>query len=471
MKIKLTKLKKLPQLDIKLLLLLIISINFIFNIFTNKLYHLTQLSLNSSTVVPFVASFSFYIYLSTIIKNSLKLPTRSLGIIYFLFSFYIINFLLLPFQNLITFNFLFYLTTSLWLLCLVVLNKKNLKPVITLIILYLLTLCLNKYYIIQLSNLNNYLILNTDSSEQWFYYNKNIFKDGLYSVFTNNPISKQGILIPYLQTVVYKINFPFLNEYEFIRLNSNLIYPLSLLLFFDLKQSIRKRGAIILIFTFTILNSDWLTFLFLDSLMLEGFVSLCIAIFLFNLNYFLTKRFDFSSFIFFTYFSFMVYSKQFISVIVLLFIILLSFFNKNFKLLLPLIFVNVTNFLYEKLYLPQKNGFEYLDNISIYEFILNLFDVQNLEFNNSLMILSEIWKDRVITLVLVTYLILFLTSNKHFVMLNFYILFFIITNYLFINILYVSWWQDIELGSSFRYFLSTFHIMVIGLSTTKNSKT
>jgi len=87
------------------------------------------------------------------------------------------------------------------------------------------------------------------------------------------------------------------------------------------------------------------------------------------------------------------------------------------------------------------------------------------------MILSEIWKDRVITLVLVTYLILFLTSNKHFVMLNFYILFFIITNYLFINILYVSWWQDIELGSSFRYFLSTFHIMVIGLSTTKNSKT
>ena len=56
----------------------------------------------------------------------------------------------------------------------------------------------------------------------------------------------------------------------------------------------------------------------------------------------------------------------------------------------------------------------------------------------------------------------FLNTDKSFnyIYLSFLIVF---INYLLVNLLYISYWQDIEYKSSYRYIVNTFHIVFITL--------
>ena len=68
------------------------------------------------------------------------------------------------------------------------------------------------------------------------------------------------------------------------------------------------------------INNDWLEYLMLNSLMIEGIVSFLISVYLYNFIQ-MYKRNDIKSFLFFVSFGGMVLTKNFISIISMMLII------------------------------------------------------------------------------------------------------------------------------------------------------
>ena len=111
---------------------------------------------------------------------------------------------------------------------------------------------------------------------------QNIHSKNYFFSFTNNLIDGHGLYLSHLQSTVFKINFP-LQEFQFVRLNSNIFLFFFLLLIIDSTKGIKSKISVSILYLSIVLNSDWITYLFIDSLMLEGIVSFIVAVFIFNL--------------------------------------------------------------------------------------------------------------------------------------------------------------------------------------------
>ncbi len=438
-----------------------IAINFLFNIIENKNY---KYLLNTENYIKIISLLlgSLFIYSVTItIKNTFKLKSYSLTITYFFLSFFIFDSFFLPLTKLIKFDLTVNLILFFWLFLIIYLNKSIYK-VIQPIFAYLAWRAYNFLFISEISDLSNYIELNTDVPTQWYRIAKMIYENNYFYSLENNLIQGQGLLPSYIQSLFLKIGFNTEN-FMFIQTNSNLLLFLGFLLIFDLKVSKSDKVVLSILFTILLLNNDWLSYLLINSLMIEGIVSFLIAVFLINFEENFKSKKN-SSAIYFLFFGSLVLTKNFVSILSLLIIVLgLLWINKNNKIALGGL-VYIFYLTYQKIYFSKFQNFAYTNEINFKDLFFDLLLLRNLEIDNIGNILSQIYIDKPLT-----YLIFcFLLSNifififyKNYNFLEVMIFFFVVINYFLVTLLYISYWQNIEYESSYRYIVSCFHLILI----------
>lgn len=451
-----------------LFLLIPIFINFCLNILNGSKNLLFFYSNNFYFLISITVSFYFYLILSKYLKIFLKIESRSLAIAYFFSSFFLIDLLLFPVIGLFGVKDFHLLILLAWFL-LIIYKMKSFKKILHLIAAYSVMFIFNDYFFGKLNSIQNYIEWNSDVPLQWAKIGHLIADKGLFYTYLHNPIRGQGLFISSVQSTIFKLNFP-LQEFQFMRINSNLFLLLTCLLFFELRISRNNKYYISLIFCFFILNSDWLTYLFVDSLMLEGISSLLFAIFIYKSQFHLSKTLSVRSLIFYFFFSSIFFSKQFISTLAIMYLLYLLIFKVNINVISGLAVLCLEK-LYSFLYIPYNNSSELIDGRSIVDLFLDLLYLRDIDLTITIDITKEFSRDKVALLIFfffIFYNIFWISYPTNYI--NNAMLIIISLNISFILILYMSWWKNIEVQSSYRYFLNCLHLIMISIAVRTSSE-
>lgn len=466
------KIIDLIQKNLSLLLLSPIILNFFMKLILGEVVLLNYYQQNKIVVLMLITNSIFFIYLSYQINSSLKLNSLSLSLVYFLSSFFVVDFLLLIVFKNVLFKYIVIIVYLLWGVLLSFL-KKNKIVFLKVTLLFAVNNYINQKFFKTLTNVGNYQELNTDVPLQWFKLADLISSNNYYFALSNNVIEGQTLFISYIQALIFNLNF-YLYDFEFIRINANIVLVFITMLVCDLKISNRNKIIACLALFSIILNSDWLTYLFIDSLMLEGIVSFIFATFLLNLKQHTNQKFRPTSLIFFIFFSSLLFTKQFVSLLTIFLFIYIFIKYKNVNSIVIPIFYSI-DFFYKKYVILESGQFELIKGTSISELVTNLFLFRNLEISNISKIINQLLIDRPVSYLLLLFIILNifrLTKNSKDEELNL-IFTLVIINFVLIFTLYVAWWQDFGIQSSFRYILNLFNLFYLSTiihldSTEKN---
>ena len=466
------KIIDLIQKNLSLLLLSPIILNFFMKLILGEVVLLNYYQQNKIVVLMLITNSIFFTYLSYQINSSLKLNSLSLSLVYFLSSFFIVDFLLLIVFKNVLFKYIVIIVYLLWAVLLSFL-KKNKIVFLKVTLLFAVNNYINQKFYKTLTNVGNYQELNTDVPLQWFKLADLISSNNYYFALSNNVIEGQTLFISYIQALIFNLNF-YLYDFEFIRINANIVLVFITMLVCDLKISNRNKIIACLALFSIILNSDWLTYLFIDSLMLEGIVSFIFATFLLNLKQHTNQKFRPMSLIFFIFFSSLLFTKQFVSLLTIFLFVYIFLKYKNVNSMVIPIFYSI-DFFYKKYVILESGQFELIKGTSISELVTNLFLFRNLEISNISKIINQLLIDRPVSYLLLLFIILNvfrLTKNSKDEELNL-IFTLVIINFVLIFALYVAWWQDFGIQSSFRYILNLFNLFYLSTiihldSTEKN---
>jgi len=332
-------------------------------------------------------------------------------------------------------------------------------------------LLFNNFFYDKLSSISNYLEWSSDVPIQWIGISSRIHEHGLFEVFYDNPIKGQGLFISYTQSLIFKINFP-LQEFEFSRISTNLQILFAILIFFDLKILQKNKIYLSIGFIVYALNSGWLTYLLFDSLMLEGLISFIFGVYLYHSNRHLSVKLSRKSLLFFILFSALFESKEFLSTLGFIYILYLFIWKRNFNACGSIIIFGI-QYLYSKLYTYGSSEFAYLDGRGPLDLIVDILNFENIDLNVISKIINQFYIDRVTTYIFICFILISLVrfrSSYHKVENK--LLTIVVMNIIFILILYTNWWKNIEIESSFRYFLNSIYLIfiVIGLKVDKLSR-
>ncbi|MDB3866638.1 hypothetical protein N9309_02655 [Acidimicrobiia bacterium] len=328
---------------------------------------------------------------------------------------------------------------------------------------YLTLTFFNNYYFEKFKSINGYIEWSNDVPSQWFELARLISDEGLFHAYTNNLIKGQGLFINNIQSIIFKLNFP-IQDFQFIRVNSIIILFFSYLLFLDLKITKNRKNTITLIFSVFVLNSGWLSYLFIDSLMLEGLASLFFGIYIYKSGDFMKKNINFNSLLFYFLFSSVLFSKEFVSTLSLVYFIYLLFIKKNLNVIPAFAVYGLEKF-YRKLYVSTEIESTYSDGRSVGDLFVDLINLRNLDFNVLINILVEFTRDRIALVILIYFIFINLFSVKSqnsSIEITIFLL--VLLNIVFIFVLYISWWKNIEVQSSYRYFLNCLHLIMISIA-------
>lgn len=466
------KIIDLIQKNLSLLLLSPIILNFFMKLILGEVVLLNYYQQNKIVVLMLITNSIFFTYLSYQINSSLKLNSLSLSLVYFLSSFFIVDFLLLIVFKNVLFKYIVIIVYLLWAVLLSFL-KKNKIVFLKVTLLFAVNNYINQKFYKTLTNVGNYQELNTDVPLQWFKLADLISSNNYYFALSNNVIEGQTLFISYIQALIFNLNF-YLYDFVFIRINANIVLVFITMLVCDLKISNRNKIIACLALFSIILNSDWLTYLFIDSLMLEGIVSFIFATFLLNLKQHTNQKFRPMSLIFFIFFSSLLFTKQFVSLLTIFLFVYIFLKYKNVNSMVIPIFYSI-DFFYKKYVIIESGQFELIKGTSISELVTNLFLFRNLEISNISKIINQLLIDRPVSYLLLLFIILNvfrLTKNSKDEELNL-IFILVIINFVLIFVLYVAWWQDFGIQSSFRYILNLFNLFYLSTiihldSTEKN---
>ncbi len=433
--------------------------NLIFNLFNNSFEN----SYNPNLIYKlssFILISSFYYLLSKIINEALNLNSFSLSISLFLISYFLFDHLMVFTGGYFSFDVTVIVVSMIWVLK--VYKNKKINSYIYLFINYVAMRIFNYVFIDEIGSIDGFVELNTDVIVQWMPSVKILYEKGYYFLYSNNVIEGQGLLVTHVQALLLKLNFG-TSTYQFIQVNSFLLLFFTVLVFIDLKISKSNKILVCIIFLSLVLNNSWLLYLIGNSLMLEGIVGFLFSSFLININNFLNQK-KYSN-VFFISFGSLILSKQFISIIVLI-IATISLLSLKKKILLS--FTPLVLDLLNKYFLKVNSSFiTYSDGIDYSQIIKNILFFENIDLKNIEKIISNITIDIPFTLLLIFYLISNLAVILKTKKINFenYIYFYSgILNFVFIVILYISYWQNIEVESSYRYlvnFLSIYCISIV----------
>lgn len=428
-------------------LIIPVLLNFLSNLFLgNFLYEY----LHTYDVVSSLLMFLFFYSIGYSFKSINRKMTITFGIITYLFSYFILESIVLLFYTGINLDITFLLTNFLWLIYFILLLENKKLLVVSFFLYSFMYYFNNQFLDLMTINAN----LSMDVANVFFPNTLNIYEKSYYISISEPVMLGYPQFMSYIDALIFKISFGLKNYYYFMS-SSFLFFWLYLLLFYEVKTSNKNKLFISLFFIFLISNSTWLQFLFTSSLMSERMAGYLFAGILLTLFSVRKPSFTEISFIFFIL-SFVYLTKQFFSVIVLISIVWF-YFNKRFrKATFFLVSAFVLNEIAYRTYFLAIPREHHLRQIDMRDTLLDLLLLRDLKLQNILEIFKNLWIDKPMTyLILISfasYIYAWSKKNVDFELNTYF--FASLINLFLILILYVSAWRQMELESPIRYIYS-----------------
>ena len=419
--------------------------------------------INFAKFGSFILGTLFFVYLSNFLNNQYLLGGKSIGLVLFLTSYFIFDTVLLFISKNLNFKFTFMFVSLLW--CVLIIYKtKSFVEITKVLLLFFVYRIFNYLFFSEIANNSNYQELNTDVPAQWFGIASMIFEKNYFYALENNLIEGQGLLPSYIQALMLEIGFS-LEKFHFIQINSYLFLTFTVLLISDLKISKKNKTASSIFFIALMINNNWLEYLMLNSLMLEGIVSFLISVYLYNFIE-MYKRNNIKSFLFFVSFGGMVLTKNFVSIISLMLIISSVFLLRKNVFLVGSFVIYGFYLFNQKIYFSQLQNVAYTSEIDFKDLFLDFIYLRDLDFTNIRNIIEQFLIDKPTTYVVLGFLVLntiSLFKYKFNLQTDELLFIFILLNYILVNLLYISYWRNVEFESSYRYLVSCFHLIFLSL--------
>lgn len=455
--------------NLLLIFVLPLLVNFVINLSENN--NLTTFySENLIYLFSLIFSSYFFFLFLKYINSAFEVNSYSLSLCYILSGAFLFEFLLLPFKDSLK-NNISLIIFLLLLIGLATLKMRSISTFFHLLFSYLTMVFFNNNFYDRLANISNYIEWSSDVPAQWLEISSRIHERGLFQVYYDNPIRGQGLFISYTQSLIFKINFP-LQEFEFSRISTNLLILFSVLIFFDLKIMFKNKIFLSLGFVVYVLNSGWLTYLIFDSLMLEGLISFIFAVYLYHSYRYMSIKFSSRSIVFFVLFSALFESKEFLSTLGFIYILYLFFWKRNVNTVASLVIFGIQH-LYSKRFVYASSESPYLDGRGPLDIIFDILTFQNIDLSIISKIISQFYLDKVTTYIFIFFILISFIRIKGLNQgIENRITAIVVLNIVFIFILYTNWWKNIEIESSFRYFINSIYLIfiVIGLKIDKLTK-
>jgi len=437
------------QKKLLFLIYLPIFVNFVYNKLISDSIKSINLFNIFSTLLIFFVLYSF----GSLIKKSLNLPFISTGIVFYFFTFFTLEYILLFFNKDIKFSNIFLYTNIAWLFYFLFV-KSEFKNTFKITILLIGSQVFNFLYFEKITKEINIIGYVKDVL---YKHVQNIFEYNYF--FSMNNASMEGYpqLTAYFQAIIHKIAI-YSDAFQYFKPASNVIFLLVLLLFFELNLKLDSKILIFLLYTILIFNSEWFKFLFIDSLMTEGVVGYVFATLLLSIlknNFNVYKGNAYSFFLF----GLLFIAKQFISTISILIILSMVFIKLKRKFIIFGIFGIILKEVSFLTYFKELTKNYHLKEVDILDTVFDILLLRNLKLDNIQVIIKNLFLDKpfsFITLIFFIFLFIYIFYFKlEDIELNF-IAFAILLNYLFVILLYISIWKNMELESPIRFFLNMY---------------
>ena len=432
------------------LVLVPIVINFLINIFDSEVIIPIKI-VNPYTLVATVLLFLFLLQLGSAIQKIFQLNTISISIVIYLTSIFIFDFLSLFISQVFTFHQNFILMNIIWII--IFLKNKNTR--INLLLSTVALFALNVFNLNFRSLLDKNKNLTGDVEMYFFPQAKQIFENSYFYSITNPITEGYPQFISYLHSSLFKIGFIKSEIFEYFSQTTTIFFLLMILFFLELNISTLNKFALSIIYFSLIMNSEWLSYLFSNSLMSESIASYFFVVILKSLLDHIEQKNQFIILLFFS--GWMIFSKQFISTLILLTLLYLCIYKKSFKYFvtafLPFL-INEIAYLFHFKNIVKDHHYTQID---IKDTLFDLFLLRDLDIYNIGTIFNNLLLDKPFSLVFFTALIfsvcqLFFIDNNRQVSLIYFLIFIINTS--LVVILYISAWRNMELESPIRYFLT-----------------
>lgn len=432
-----------------------ILINFIFNLINKDI---SLFGYNYLNLISTIFLFLFLFSIGRWIDHTINLGSISLGIIVYFFSFYLIDIIILFFNQTLDFGQIFIITNILWALFLAAKGRNMISLVLTALSYASLNL-FNRVYFYKF-DINTQLI--DDVAAVHFPQAKNIYENSYYFSINNPIFEGYPQFLSYISSLMYKVSFNF-ETYDFLSPTANIFYFLSILFFFELNINIKLRNLLIFVFSVLILNSPWLQFLFFNSLMGEACGSYFFVVILYNLFRHKENKIISNNLIFFL-FGMLFFTKQFFSTLVIILSFLLMF-NKDTRKYALFGFSGILlRKIKYKFIFPNLNEDHHLDQIDLLDTFKDLLTFSDLKLTNIIKISQNFFIDKPTSYIflLLFFIILFSIYKK--VNFSFEVsiyLFTIFANSMLVFLLYISAWKDMELESPVRFLLNLLPLVLV----------
>ncbi len=441
------------------LLFLIICLNSVFNIIQKNRVEISS-NINFFDLTIGILLFIFLYLIGSLVKEVLQFDSVSIGVTSYLFSFFITDSLILFFYQKLTFSEILMLVNLLWL-TFFIFKLKNFKSILQ---IFLSLALLRSYFDIFISNLTINNNIRGDVEAIFFNQAKNIYEGSYFNSINNYIFEGYPQFLSYIQSIFLGLSTN-ISEYNFYSFTSHIVFYLSILFFVELKISKFHKFFLITLFSLLLLNSSFLKFLFTTSLMSEGLVSLFTAITVVSVlnNLSSGENVDYKLFLLL---GLMYFSKQFNSSLVLILIILLYFISDRKKAVL-LGFSGIA--LKELLHLfvfTEVNRDHHISQIDIGDTVLDLLLFRDLKVENIFLILKNLWIDKPMVILFFIFYFSYIYSKifvKKFELQTDLIFILINLNIIFVFLIYISVWQNMELESPIRYFLNNLHLLMLSI--------
>ena len=436
---------------------LLLVVNFIYNQINNYKFS----KLNQFDLIAGVLLFFLLFNIGKVIKQALNLNSISVSIVFYLFSFFVFDILILFIYKELSFKNIFLLVNFLWFLFFLLFKKEFKATTLVLVNYFILNFFSRRYA--SLFSVNNNLVGDVDAV--FFDQAKNVYENSYFISVKNFIMEGYPQFVSYLQALFLQLpNFS--SEYNFYSFTSHLIFYLSILFFLELNISKNNKIILVALFTSLIGNSEWLQFLFTTSLMSEGVVSLFTAVLIVNLFDLKSSSRVVNALSFFNL-GFLYLSKQFNSTIAIIIIIAFLFINRGSIVVFYGFFGFIINELAYLIIFPNISKEHHIRQIDLQDMIFDLILIRDLKFENILSILKNLWIDKPYVLIIIVFYLTFFNAYLKTYQLNLKeSAIFIIVNLNFIMIfaLYISAWQNMELESPIRYMLNMLHLTLVSIA-------
>ena len=398
--------------------------------------------------------------MGNLFKYTLKFESVSLGITFYLFSFFIFDSIVLFFYQELSFLEIIFMVNLLWFLFFVF-KLRNLKNLLSITIPFI---SLRIYF----NEFNSKFTINNnirgDVEAVFFQQAKNIYEGSYFNSINNYVFEGYPQFLSYIQSIFLGLSSN-IATYNFFSFTSHIVFYLSLLFFIELNISNFHKFLSVSLFSSLLLNSEFLQFLFTASLMSEGLVSLFTAILTISVinNINNSEVLDYKIFLLF---GVMYFSKQFNSSLVLITILFLFFIKGRNKVVLFGFFGIVLKELLYLFVFTEVSKDHHIGQIDVIDTIFDLLLFRDLQIQNILSILQNLWIDKPIVILFFVFYFSYVYSKiymRRFELQTDLMYLLINLNIVFVFLIYISVWQNMELESPIRYFMNYLHLLIISI--------